>query len=159
MVTDNFYTRHVLARVLLAFTDSEVRMLGTVRIQLVDKWNKPAVRESIERLEESERGSWELVAAVDVSAEQENFRAVHMHVQSKLPKNQRTSYSGITTFAKMPSTSFSRIRNPVFYRSDLLLTPSARVLDGKSEEAIFAARDYLLCEGGLEASPCITKLL
>jgi len=40
VVSDNFYTRHTFAKAIRAFTDGEVHMTGTVRLNLVDKWNK-----------------------------------------------------------------------------------------------------------------------
>ncbi|KAG6956802.1 hypothetical protein JG687_00010385 [Phytophthora cactorum] len=37
VVSDNVYTRHTFAKTLLKFTDGEMHLLGTVRINLVDK--------------------------------------------------------------------------------------------------------------------------
>ncbi|ETL80246.1 hypothetical protein L917_19249, partial [Phytophthora nicotianae] len=63
LVTDNFYTRHTYARVIDLFTDGEVRLLGTVRMNLLDRFNKFALEPAVERIITQERGSWELVAA------------------------------------------------------------------------------------------------
>ncbi|ETK88251.1 hypothetical protein L915_07477 [Phytophthora nicotianae] len=65
LVSDNFYTRHTYARAIDAFTDGDVRVLGTVRLNLVDKHNKVAFEPAVECIAKQERGSWELVAAVD----------------------------------------------------------------------------------------------
>ncbi|KAF4130224.1 Transposase IS4 [Phytophthora infestans] len=58
-VSDNFYTRHTFAQALLKFTDGEMHLLGAVRFTLVDKRNKAAVKDAIERVDAGDRGSWE----------------------------------------------------------------------------------------------------
>ncbi|KAJ8575383.1 hypothetical protein ON010_g3829 [Phytophthora cinnamomi] len=50
VVSDNFYSHHTSAKALLQFTDCEMHLLGTVRINLVDKWNKPAVAAAVARV-------------------------------------------------------------------------------------------------------------
>ncbi|ETL86097.1 hypothetical protein L917_14450, partial [Phytophthora nicotianae] len=65
VVSDNSYTRHTFAHALQMFTDGETHLLGTVRINLVDKWNKPGVAAAIQRVDKGARGGWELVATVD----------------------------------------------------------------------------------------------
>lgn len=40
-VTDNFYTRHTLAKQILKLTDGEARMFGTVTMNIVDAVNRP----------------------------------------------------------------------------------------------------------------------
>ncbi|GMF51142.1 unnamed protein product [Phytophthora fragariaefolia] len=65
IVSDYFYTRHTFAHALLKFTDGEMHMFGTVRINLVDRWNKPEVAAAIIRVDAGERGGWEVIAAVD----------------------------------------------------------------------------------------------
>ena len=118
-----------MARALLEFTDGEVRMLGTVRVQLIDKWNKAAVIESVGRLQDSERGNWELIAAVDASSDQEKLRAAYMRAQSKIPKNERLPYSGITTFSPRAGILSLKIKNVIFYTNHISSTPTSRVLD------------------------------
>ena len=48
--TDNFYTRHVLAKKILQFSDQEICMTGTVRFNLVDAINRPALKEAIDTI-------------------------------------------------------------------------------------------------------------
>ncbi|EGZ23243.1 hypothetical protein PHYSODRAFT_487456, partial [Phytophthora sojae] len=50
LVCDNFYTRHDLANAVLALTNGEVRMLGTIRRDWVGRLNKAAVRLSMSLL-------------------------------------------------------------------------------------------------------------
>ena len=58
---DNFYTRHALARACGDFMDNAMKTTGTVKLNLVDKVNKPVVVQGIKNLEKQERGSWILV--------------------------------------------------------------------------------------------------
>lgn len=43
MITDNFYTRHALAKAVKTFTDSETRTIGTVRKRNVEKLSEKPV--------------------------------------------------------------------------------------------------------------------
>ena len=59
-VTDNFYTRHKLAQQLIKVTDGEMKMIGTVRLNLVDGVNRVNIKEAQGKLKDSERGHWAL---------------------------------------------------------------------------------------------------
>ena len=63
VVTDNFYTRHHLANALLQFTDGDVRILGTVRMNYVDSVNNGNVKKAVQLLKDQPRGTWYLIAA------------------------------------------------------------------------------------------------
>jgi len=65
VVTDNFYTRHTLAVAVNKFTDGEVLMLGTVKLNLIDAVNKHNVVKALDMLKDASRGTWYLVAAYD----------------------------------------------------------------------------------------------
>ncbi|RLN05777.1 hypothetical protein BBJ28_00019071 [Nothophytophthora sp. Chile5] len=93
MVSDSFYTRHLLAKALLKFTDGEVGTLGTGRLNLVDKWNKVKLTEAAKRVEGMNRGSWELVAAVDAEVGWKRKEDEHKKAQKQLPKEQQTPYN------------------------------------------------------------------
>ncbi|POM58832.1 Hypothetical protein PHPALM_36474 [Phytophthora palmivora] len=71
-----------VARAILAFTDGEVHTTGTVCLNLVDKFNKEAVEEAVQRLSEAERGPWERVEAVKPEPDWEKYEAEH-----ERPKN------------------------------------------------------------------------
>ncbi len=59
--TDNFYTRHNLAHALKIMTDGEARMIGTVRLSLVDATNRYWLEQAVKMISKKERGSWCLV--------------------------------------------------------------------------------------------------
>lgn len=42
-------------------TDTEMNLLRTVRINLVEKWNKPAVKQAIRRIDTEPHAEWKLV--------------------------------------------------------------------------------------------------
>lgn len=60
---DNFYTRHVLAEKLKQMTDGEARIVGTCKMNLVNKVNAVGVKKAIELLADQPHGSWALVRA------------------------------------------------------------------------------------------------
>jgi hypothetical protein len=60
---DNFYTRHVLAEKLKQMTDGEARIIGTCKMNLVNKVNAVGVKKAIELLADQPHGSWALVRA------------------------------------------------------------------------------------------------
>ncbi|RLN93793.1 hypothetical protein BBJ28_00025481 [Nothophytophthora sp. Chile5] len=134
MVSDNFYTRHLLAKALLKFTDGEVRTLGTVRLNLVDKWNKVKLTEATKRVEGMDRGSWELVAAVDAEVGWKRKQDEHKKAQKHLPKEQQTPYNA--TVAISP-------------RAGYIVLKDKRV-PGTIIELLRVATDCILYEGGRE---------
>lgn len=77
VVSDNVYTRHALARAVFEMTDGDVRMLGTVRQDWVGRLNRVAVGDSMKRVAQMPRGSWELIAAVDSELDSKQARAAH----------------------------------------------------------------------------------
>ncbi|KAG6943184.1 hypothetical protein JG688_00017736 [Phytophthora aleatoria] len=134
LVCDNFYTRHNLAKTLMSFTDGEMRMLGTVRISLQAAAFK-------ERIDKAERGSWELIAAVDVPPGWETLQEKHKRAQKKLPEHMQSIYSAPMTIAAKAGYSVFRDKQTVlFYTNDLASTPSQRVLSSESPEAIWLCR-------------------
>lgn len=60
VVTDNFYTRHVLGEQVKRLSDEEVVMLGTVRFNNIDGINWPSVKTSLEEVNEGPHGTWQL---------------------------------------------------------------------------------------------------
>jgi hypothetical protein len=45
---DNFYTRHVLAEKVKELSDQEIRITGTCRLNVIDKFNKVGVKAAID---------------------------------------------------------------------------------------------------------------
>lgn len=56
VVTDNFFTRNGLTKLVRRMTDGETRTLGTIRITHLVKKNKEVVKAAIGRLSEANRG-------------------------------------------------------------------------------------------------------
>ena len=65
LFTDNFYTRHYLARKIFTTTDSTIYTTGTVRFNYIDEHNKANVAIELTALSDKKRGSWVLVPAYD----------------------------------------------------------------------------------------------
>ncbi|KAE8899747.1 hypothetical protein PF007_g16673 [Phytophthora fragariae] len=142
LVCDNFYTRHNLAKTLLAFTDGEMKMLGTVRISLQGKWISPTLDAAKARMDAAPRGSSELVAAIDVPTGWEKLQEAHKRAQKKPPPHLQTAYAPPTAIVHNAGyVVFCDKLTVVFYTNDLAGTPSQRVLPGDSPEAIW------LCNG------------
>ena len=56
--TDNFYTRHTLAKELKGITDNEARLIGTVKFTNVDSTNCRFLSEAMSMMKDTPRGSW-----------------------------------------------------------------------------------------------------
>ncbi|KUF95983.1 Bifunctional epoxide hydrolase 2 [Phytophthora nicotianae] len=138
VVSDNFYTRHTFAQALLKFTDGEMHLLGTVRINLVDKWNKPAVSAAIGRVDAGNRGSWELVAAVNPEPGWEAKQKGHQKRQRGVAKAKQTAFEPTIVQAQNAGYIIYKDRKVViFYTNDLKATPSERSLPSTSPEAVY----------------------
>lgn len=137
VISDNFYTRHDLAKAILAMTDGEVRMLGTARLDWAGRLNRDALADSVKRVAQMPRGSWELIAAVDSHVDSKKERDAHVRRQKKLPAHLRTAYAPPIQFSDRAGFVVFLDKQPViFYTNDLSRTPSARVLGGETSEAI-----------------------
>ena len=62
---DNFYTRHSLARKIKQLTKDEIKVIGTVKLNLLDAYNKKNVTEAIQIMQNMPMGSWLLVQCFD----------------------------------------------------------------------------------------------
>ncbi|OWZ06622.1 hypothetical protein PHMEG_00021097 [Phytophthora megakarya] len=78
----------------IAMEGHQTRVLqsSTLRIILVDNWNKPTVRATVERVD-GERGGWELAAAIDPELEWKEKKRVHDNAQRRVTKAKRTAYA------------------------------------------------------------------
>ncbi|OWZ04679.1 hypothetical protein PHMEG_00023377 [Phytophthora megakarya] len=68
-------------------------------IGLQGKWVAPELEAAKERMDNAARGSWELVAAIDVPTDWEKKQEAHKRAQKKLPEQLRTTYSPPMTIA------------------------------------------------------------
>ncbi|GMF26610.1 unnamed protein product [Phytophthora fragariaefolia] len=138
VVSDNFYTRHTFAQAQLKITDGEMHLLGTVRINLVDKWKKVVMAAAVARLGAGERGTWEVVAAVDPEPAWEAKKKAHHNGQRRRAKAKRTQYEPATFHVERVGYIVYMDRKVIiFYTNDLKATPSALTLPSSSPEAVF----------------------
>ena len=136
--TDNFYTRHTLAKVLKDITDGEARLIGTVKYTNVDATNRTYLVEGIASMKDAPRGSWKLIQAFDKVADLDKIRRKHATEQKKLPVAQRVAFvapkDNVAENAGYIIWKDSKV--VIFYCNDMASTPSHPILDGTSEEAI-----------------------
>ena len=57
-VTNNYYTRHTLTKILKKETDEEARLLGTMNITNMKNHDKETLKKATEILEDKPSGSW-----------------------------------------------------------------------------------------------------
>ncbi|POM66674.1 Hypothetical protein PHPALM_17429 [Phytophthora palmivora] len=88
-----------------------MHIIGTVRLNLVDKWNKPAVEASVQRMVDAERGGWELP-----------------EYRPRLTIAERAGY-----------IIFKDRKVVIIYSNDLRAIPSSRTLSRYSDEAVAAS--------------------
>ncbi|KUF78757.1 WASH complex subunit [Phytophthora nicotianae] len=112
LVCDNFYTRHNLAKTLTTFTDGEMKLLGTVRIGLQGKWMAERLEASKARIDNAERGSWELIAALDVPVDWEKLQEKHKRAQKKFQHTGRRRTFRQQRQLRTRATSFFATRKP-----------------------------------------------
>jgi hypothetical protein len=67
IVTDNFFTRHVLEKQEEILTDGEIKMIGTVKFINIDGISHPLVKEAMEKIQNCEKVSWMIHQAFDKS--------------------------------------------------------------------------------------------
>ncbi|ETO65316.1 hypothetical protein F444_17356 [Phytophthora nicotianae P1976] len=111
-----------------------MRLLGTVRLNLV---SKPAVKASIERVDASERGRWELVGEVRLEPGWMEKQKKHPTNQRRLPKAQRTTYEPVIVQAEKAGYVIYKDKGYLLYQR----TPSQPTLPSTYPEAV------LCCHG------------
>ena len=116
LFTDNFYTRHKLAYIILCSTEYETVSIGTVRSNFVDKEFKKDVEQAMLILCSQKRGSWTLVTVPSATSDRVDYRVVS------------AEHEGYIIW---------KDRNPViFYTNDLTIQPSKSILMGMDAEAV-----------------------
>lgn len=138
LITDNFYTRHALAKTLFLFTDGETRMLGTMRETNVDKQTKAIVSASMERVEASPRGTWELIGILEREPGYIQRKRDHSKAQRSVSKNRRTIFPDpLMVFAEHAGYIVFKDKKVVlFYTNDLRNTPAELVMKQDDHRAI-----------------------
>ena len=119
IVTDNFYTRHVLAKQKEILSDGEIKMIGTIKFNNIDGLNRKLVKLAIDKVQDSERGTWVLVQALD-----------------KVIKKKKE----VTVASKNAGYIIFKDRVVVtFYTNDLASTPTKQ-LQFKNKESVMCVR-------------------
>jgi hypothetical protein len=138
--SNKFYTRHTLAQALKKITDGEARLMGSVRFTNVDATNRFHLKNAIEALKNSPRGSWSLVRAYDKGPNYDQLQRSHAAAQRPLQKEQRTPFVPPMELIaeKCGYIVFKDSKVVVFYTNDLASTPSRPILHSSDEEAISA---------------------
>ena len=62
---DNYYTRHPFARKIKHLTNDEIKVIGTIKLNSLDTYNKTNVVRAIEMMNDVPMGSWILVQCFD----------------------------------------------------------------------------------------------
>ena len=88
---DNFYTRHELAQRVMAMTNGEVRIVGTVRLNFVDVHNKKIVNQAIDILKTLPKHAWVLTRAYTVSKKKKRSREVRSIAKKVVLKKAKIS--------------------------------------------------------------------
>ena len=71
---DNFYSRHTFATHLKQFSDNDIKVIGTVRCNMVDSANRDNVLKGLKRVNDKPMHSWVLVRAHDTVSSTSNKR-------------------------------------------------------------------------------------
>ena len=135
---DNFYSRHTFATHLKQFSDNDIKVIGTVRCNMVDSANRDNVLKGLERVNDKPMHSWVLVRAHDTVESTSNKRR-------KVQSNTLDNYLNVSP-SKQPSSVHPKAgyiiwkdkKSIPFYTNDLATTPEEDILDGTDERAIKA---------------------
>ena len=146
---DNFYTRHSLGRAIDEFTDGNIKITGTVRLNLVDKINKTNVTKAMKYLDGKPRGSWVLVKAFNAVVHPEKEKQKQKEKQKEYSKTlprMKVGFevSDIVEIEKEYAIAadccgyivYLDKKPVVFYTNDLFGTPSKTLLYDNDEEAV-----------------------
>ena len=140
VIMDNYYTRHALAKFLRELTDQKVRVIGTVKLTNVDALNTRNLEEACALLKNAPRGSWKLVAVYDPPPNLEDQRKEHAKEMRKRKRQKQTmlpfSPSDGTVAKNCGFVLFVDKKIVMIYTNDLSGTPSEKIIDGSSAEAI-----------------------
>ena len=88
-VTDNYYTRHTLAKNLKEFTDGEAHMIGTCKMNIIGNANNKNVRETVRIIvKHNIRNDWILVRAYDGPEKIVTFTGPGSKIKNKIQKEK-----------------------------------------------------------------------
>jgi hypothetical protein len=119
-------------------TDGEARMIGTIRMSLVDLTNWYWLEQAVDLISKKDRGSWCLVRAYDEHPELAKLQRQHQAGMRGLPNHQKEKF--IPPCDNISPDSgyivFKDDKVVIFCTNDLNGTPSNPILEDSDEEAI-----------------------
>lgn len=138
LFTDNFYTRHTMAKELNTYTDGKVFLVGTVKFTNVDAINRIYLSMAIQEMKNEPRGTWMLVRAYNKTKNTDELRKKHNIEMKSKPINERVPFtpSADTVATKSGYVIWKDSKIVIFYSNDLKATPSNAILKCTSGEAI-----------------------
>ena len=134
---DNYYTRHPLGRKIKQLTNNETKIIGTVKMNLVDKYNKPKVLEAIEMLQDANHGTWYLVPCFDPPKSTKSSSKKKKNNTKKLKTANKSDAEGPLVAAENTGyIVFKDKRVVVFYSNDLADTPPPVICGAENADAV-----------------------
>ena len=135
---DNFYTRHPLARKIKQLTNNEIKVIGTVKLNSLDAYNKKNITEAIERMKTALNGDWLLVQCFD-SVPLRNKKAKKIKKEGSSSRKRRKTEKDDKQEEESPPIAektgyviFKDKKIVVFYCNDLAFTPK-KLISGASD--------------------------
>jgi hypothetical protein len=131
--------QHTLAVALSQFTDSEAKLIETVKFTNIDASNRYYVSKAMDQLKDAPCGDWVLVQAFD---KHPNYACLcNAHVATQRRQDSSVSRSPfIPPLDQIASNSgfmvFKDSKVVVFYSNDLLETPPEPILTSSDDRAI-----------------------
>lgn len=136
--TDNFYTRHNLAKELYDITDGKMFLIGTVKFTNVDAINRIYLSKAIQSMKDKPRGYWMVVRAFNKTKEVEALRIRHLTAMRNVSVNEKVPFEPPETVVAKHAgyILWKDSKLVMFYSNDLKLTPAAPMLEGNDPRAI-----------------------
>jgi len=137
VVMDNFYTSVGLARTLDQLTDGEIKIIGTIKMNMVQGINRENVKQAETLMKNGDAHEWYLI------------RAYHKRALAPSKKRKSSGKSGSSAskatfeWVVTPNTGFivwKDKKDVIFLSSDLRQTPSVDIQMGTTTEALFCVR-------------------
>ncbi|HEY9301516.1 MAG TPA: hypothetical protein VIQ31_35160, partial [Phormidium sp.] len=146
--TDNFYTRHVIAKELDRITDGKAKLIGTVRFNNIEKLSKAHVMKATKLLEDKPRGHWMLVQVIEAEAKpdgSEKTKGRPKKAHALTDKDKNASPSNQSTISKprgrpkKTDNTKSDKANPVTPNNSTADTPGDKDIETENETEVSTA--------------------
>jgi len=137
VVMDNFYTSVSLAKTLDQLTDGEIKIIGTIKMSMVQGLNRENVKHVQTLMEAADAHDWYLIRAY-------YKRALPPTKKRKLRRGSGSSAPKVDfEWVITPNTGFivwKDKKDVIFLSSDLRKTPDSDVQKGDTSDALFCVR-------------------